>query len=99
MQYSYHKSTNTPFFNTENNTKPIQNSRIMGIGFSIKTKCKNIKSFQQTLDNVFQPFGYDINHQSDVSVIGWHSDFLGSFHLCYKKEKGILKNSYSVSGY
>lgn len=71
----------------------------MGIGFSIKTKCKNIKSFQQTLDNVFQPFGYDINHQSDVSVIGWHSDFLGSFHLCYKKEKGILKNSYSVSGY
>lgn len=71
----------------------------MGLGFSLKTICKSIKPFQQTLDNVFKPFGYDIKHQSSVSIISWHSDFLGSFHLCYKKEKGILKNNYSVSGY
>ena len=72
---------------------------IMGIGFNLKTTCKSVQSFQQALDNAFKPFGYDIKHQPKASIISWHSDFSGSFQFVYEKRKGLLNNSYSVSGY
>ena len=69
----------------------------MSIGFSLKTRCRNIASFRQTLDDVASLHGYTTEHDETSSTVGFCR--LGFLQFTYERDKRIaLRRNYLVCG-
>lgn len=70
----------------------------MGIGITLKTKCRNISSFQKSLDIVAEMHNITSYHEEDYSELAICRMGNISFHF-HKRKKSIMSGSISVEGY
>jgi tetratricopeptide (TPR) repeat protein len=74
-----------------------QNNEIMGLGFTIHTKIKDIEKFQQAVESQAVESGYNAEHDESSSTVSFCR--LGDLFLNYQHEgEGNADNVISVNG-
>jgi tetratricopeptide (TPR) repeat protein len=74
-----------------------QNNEIMGLGFTIHTKIKDIEKFQQAVESQAVESGYNAEHDESSSTVSFCR--LGDLFLNYQHEgEGNTDNVISVNG-
>lgn len=67
----------------------------MGIGFSLHTRCRDVASFQQTLDQLAAARGYQTDHDENSSTVSLCR--LGNIYFEFTKEKKpALRKSFQI---